>query len=333
VGKRLKITSQFFPAIIFLSGILIFSCREEKKPESKPAEVKPVVSVPAFNADSAYEFVRKQCEFGPRVPNTKAHVECGDYLITQLKSFSANVNVQSGMVKTFDGTQLKFRNIIGSFNPQASNRILLFAHWDTRPWCDQDTVDKDKPSLGANDGGSGVAVLLEVARQLGLNPSSAGIDIIFFDAEDWGKEGGGPESEDTYALGTQYWAAKPHVPGYTASYGILLDMVGAKNAQFRYEGLSKQNAGFVLDHVWKTAASLGFSDYFLFQDGGWVTDDHLYVNEINIPSIDIIHSDLSTKSGFPSHWHTHRDNMDVIDRNTLRAVGQTLLGVLYNHNL
>ena len=170
---------------------------------------------------------------------------------------------------------------------------------------------------------------MEIARQLKLNKIEIGVDIAIFDAEDWGKEGGGPESEDSYALGTQYWTKNLHVKDYTANYGILLDMVGAKNAQFRFEGLSYERAGSVVQNVWSTANSLGYSNYFIHQDGGWVTDDHVYVNNIGIPSIDIIHSDLSSRNGFPPHWHTHADNMDVIDTNTLRAVGQTLLAVLF----
>jgi hypothetical protein len=248
-----------------------------------------------------------------------------------MKSWSDNVSIQQGVLKAYDGTNLKFRNIITSFNPEAKRRVLLFAHWDTRPWSDQDSIDPMKPSLGADDGGSGVAVLMEIARQLSTQKPTVGIDLAFFDAEDWGKEGGGPGSEDSYALGTQYWAKNPHVAGYTADYGILLDMVGAKDAQFRFEGLSYDRAGSVLQKVWSQAAQLGYSNYFLNQDGGWVTDDHVYVNAIGIPAIDIIHTRINEASGFPPHWHTHRDNMDVIDRSTLKAVGQTLLGVIFNN--
>ena len=189
-------------------------------------------------------------------------------------------------------------------------------------------VDKDKPSLAADDGASGVAVLMEMARVYSKNKPSIGIDLAFFDAEDWGKEGGGPESEDSYALGTQYWAKNLHVKNYSAEFGILLDMVGAKNAQFRIEGLSYEKAGAVVEKVWKAAAGIGYANYFLNQEGGWVTDDHVYVNNIGIPSIDIIHSNPGSRTGFAKHWHTHNDNLEVIDPNTLRAVGQTLMVVV-----
>ncbi len=319
--------------LLVLSGIIIFllsACTsKDKKPESRENPLPVLPALPEFNADSCYAFVKAQCDFGPRVPNTKAHIACGDYLIRRMKEWSNNVIVQSDVVTAFDGTKLRFRNIITSFNPESKRRILLFAHWDTRPWADQDTINADKPNLGADDGASGVGVLMEVARQLKLNNPAIGVDIAFFDAEDWGKEGGGPGSEDSYALGTQYWAKKTHVNNYNAEYGILLDMVGAKNAQFRKEGLSRQAAGFVIDKVWSIAQRLGYSSYFLYEDGGWITDDHVYVNRMNIPAIDIINTLPGSAGGFASHWHTHKDNMDIIDPKTLKALGQTLIGTIY----
>jgi hypothetical protein len=316
--------------IIYIVLFFLFACNNEKKEQvaQQQSEQKALPTLPEFNPDSCYAYVKAQCDFGPRVPNTKAHVACGDYLIARMKEWCDTVVVQQGILKAYDGTQLRFRNIIGSFNPQTKNRILLFAHWDTRPWADQDEKDPKQPSLGADDGASGVGVLMEIARQLHSYKQSVGVDLAFFDAEDWGKEGGGPDAEDSYALGTQYWANNPHVKNYTADFGILLDMVGAGGAQFRKEGLSRTQAGFVIDKTWKIAGQLGYSSYFLYDDGGWVTDDHVYVNEINIPSIDIINSNPGTRSGFASHWHTHKDNMEVIDRSTLKAVGQTLLGVV-----
>ena len=321
---------KLLPIAIIISFLFSCNTKTEKPVETPVTNNTPQVIVPEFIADSAYAFVKAQCDFGPRVPNSKGHIACGDYL---MESWADTVIVQKGIVNAYDGTKLNFRNIISSFNPQAKNRVLLFAHWDTRPWADKDEKDKDKPILGADDGASGVGVLMEIARQLNLNKVEIGIDIIFFDAEDYGKEGGGSEAEDSYALGTQYWAKNLHVPGYTANYGILLDMVGAKNAQFRFEGLSYERASGVVQNVWKTAESLGYSNYFLHQDGGWVTDDHVYVNNIGIPAIDIINSDLSSRNGFAKHWHTHADNMDVIDTNTLRAVGQTLMSVIFKEKI
>ena len=327
------------PGVFFLCLLLVlFSCSSPDKPIETPAsnsgtEVRqPVVTVPVFNEDSAYSYVQKQVDFGPRVPNSKAHAACADYLVAEFKKFTSSVMMQKGTVRTYDGVNLDMKNIIASFNPENKQRVLLFAHWDTRPWADHGTERRNEPNLGADDGASGVGVLLEIARQFSIQAPTIGVDIILFDAEDWGKSGGGPESEDSYCLGAQYWTKNLHVPGYTAEYGILLDMVGGRNSKFRMEGNSKQFASFVLEKVWKTGVNLGFSDYFIFQDGGWITDDHVYVNRINIPSIDIIASDASSGTGFPNHWHTHADNMDVIDKRTLKAVGQTVMHVVYSEN-
>jgi hypothetical protein len=319
----------FYIIPLFTIAILFSHCStKEKKDAGQEKQVHELPVLPEFNADSAYAFVKAQCDFGPRVPNTKAHERCSEYLISRMKSWSDTVYIQSDIVTAFDGTNLRFKNIIASFNPQAKRRVLLFAHWDTRPWADQDETDKDKPNLGADDGASGVGVLLELARLFKQNKPSIGIDLALFDAEDWGKEGGGPEAQDSYALGTQYWTKYPHVQNYAAEYGILLDMVGAANARFRREGYSRQEASFVIDKVWLAAQQSGYSSYFLFEDCGWITDDHVYVNRFNIPSIDIINSSPGSKSGFAPHWHTHKDNLDIIDKNTLKAVGQTLVAVL-----
>jgi len=287
------------------------------------------IIIPTFNSDSAYDYVKQQCDFGPRVPNTKAHDACAAYLIDKMKSFTPNVLVQKGTVTAYNKAKLNIQNIIAQFNPQAKNRILLFAHWDSRPWADQDTARQDEPILAADDAGSGVAVLMEVARQLSLNPQPVGIDIIFFDAEDYGSKKNERDAQDSYALGTQYWCRNPMPADYSANYGILLDMVGARNATFLYEGNSMHYAPDIARKVWNIAQQLGYGIQFLAQQGGPITDDHVYPNEIlNIPCIDIIYLQPGS-SAFGNHWHTHADNMDVIDRNTLKAVGQTLLAVLY----
>lgn len=314
--------------LFFLSACTCNSYKnKEETVAGKPEKTQQ--PAPQFNADSAYEFTRVQCEFGPRVPNTKAHDVCADYLARKLKLFTSDVIIQKGTVTTFDKVKLNIQNIIGAFNPEVKNRILLFAHWDSRPWADQDSVKKEEPILAADDGASGVAILLEVARQLSLTRTSIGVDIAFFDAEDWGTRSRDGDNSDSYALGTQYWAKNPHVAGYSAMYGILLDMTGAKNARFFMEGNSMQYASGIVRKVWDLANKTGFSDYFIYKETGFITDDHLYVNSIlNIPSIDIIHTD--SDGHFASHWHTHRDNMDVIDKNTLHAVGQTLLEVIFH---
>ncbi len=316
--------------LLFISLIIMaFSCSSTgNKTENKAETVQ--VSVPEFSADTAYKFVKTQVDFGPRVPNTAQHKACGDYLVSALKQFGATVTVQEASLTAFDGTTLKAKNIIGSYNPDAETRLLLFAHWDSRPWADNDKDEKNHktPVLGANDGASGVGVLLEIARQLNRQKPSVGVDIIFFDAEDYGASAG---NEDSWCLGTQYWAKNKHIPNYRARYGILLDMVGAPQAKFYREQLSDNYAKYVVDKVWSKAAELGFSNYFVNKPGGAITDDHLYVNQLaGIPAIDIIQYDPYSMTGFGKYWHTTNDTMENIDPVTLKVVGTTLLHVIFN---
>ena len=212
--RPLCITLRTLRELIFLCSLiyLISSCKEPKKPQQTTTTVtQPTIIAPIFNADSAYSFVKAQCDFGPRVPGTKPHAACAEYIVNKFKTYTPSVTIQTGVVTTFDGVKLNIKNIIASFNPQSKSRVLLFAHWDTRPWADQDSARKNDPIIGADDAGSGVGVLLEIARQLSAQAPSIGIDLICFDAEDWGKKDGGEESEDTYALGTQFWAKTPHL--------------------------------------------------------------------------------------------------------------------------
>lgn len=291
--------------------------------------------MPVFNADSAYSYVDKQVAFGPRVPNTKAHDECASYLAGELKRFGADVIVQDALVTAFDGKDLKAKNIIGQYNKEKKKHVLLFAHWDSRPFADHDPDPKNRntPIPGANDGASGVGVLLEMARQINKAGIGIGVDIIFFDAEDYGTPDhlNLPYKPDTWCLGTQYWCKHPHVEDYTARYGILLDMVGAPNAVFYKELYSKEFAPDLVDRVWNTAADLGYLSYFSFEDGGQIIDDHVYVaRERHIPSIDIIQHEPMSDSNFNEFWHTLKDDMDNIDKSTLKAVGQTLLTIIYS---
>jgi Zn-dependent M28 family amino/carboxypeptidase len=320
-----------------VAALMLFACNEGRKPESKtePLDQKPKVNIPVFNADSAYSYVKNQVDFGPRVPNTLNHQKCAEYLFEKLKSFADTAMVQSFKTKAFDGTVLNAKNIIGVFNPDKSKRILLCAHWDSRPFADHDP-DPSKhntPIDGANDGASGVGVLLEVARLMATDKPSVGVDIIFLDVEDYGPPRNHPSADvkDQYGLGSQYWSKNPHDPDYTADYGILLDMVGAKNAQFYMEGFSLMHASGVLKKVWNTAHRAGYAEYFLFEQVGYIDDDHKYINEIaKIPTINIIHLDPeSSNSSFFEQWHTTADNMSVIDKQTLKVVGQTVLNVIF----
>lgn len=323
--------------LIFTMFLLLsaFSCggSKSKASESEEAASNVVVKAPDFDADSAYQYVKAQVDFGPRMPNTQQHVACGNYIAGKLAEFGAKVTNQFVDLPAYDGTLLKARNIIGSYKPETKKRIALFAHWDTRPWADNDPEDKNHhtPILGANDGASGVGVLLEIARLIQQQQPELGIDLIFFDAEDYGAPQfyKGEHKEEYWCLGSQYWARSPHVQGYNARFGILLDMVGGKDATFLKEYYSEQYAKGVNKKVWKKANDSGYGRYFVNETSGPVTDDHVFVNRIaGIPTIDIIPNDEI--HGFGPTWHTVNDNMDIIDRSTLKAVGQTVLNVIYN---
>ena len=241
--------------------------------------------------------------------------------------------MQEAPITTYDRKNHTLKNIIASFSHKKNNRIALFAHWDSRHIADHDTKNQSSPILGANDGGSGVGVLLELARLFSNRNPNIGVDIILFDAEDYGQpeDSKFPIMQDSWCLGSQYWSKNPHKPNYFAQYGILLDMVGAKNSTFRHEQISSYFAPNILQKVWRKASQLGFRKYFVYEDARQIIDDHYYVNTITgIPTIDIIEYDPATESNFNKHWHTHKDNMDNIDKNTLHAVGQTLLEVIYN---
>ena len=291
---------------------------------------------PAFSADSAYAFVKAQCDFGPRAMNTEAHDRCGSWIVNKFRQYGCVVTSLRADLKGYDGTVLKSQNIWARIHPERTERILLCAHWDSRPWADNDpdSANWHKPILAANDAASGVAVMLEIARLLQRDTTlRVGVDFVCFDAEDWGtpqwaeSEGG----DDSWALGAQYFAANlPY--GFHVRYGILLDMVGGQGARFYQEGVSKQYAGDVVKKVWRAARKAGYGGYFPRQDGGMITDDHVPLNEVaQIPTVDIIayYPDCQ-QSSFGPTWHTVSDNMEHIDPAVLKAVGQTVVQVLYS---
>ena len=335
IGKR---SLGLYASCAILILMIVSSCTLEKE---KVTEQLIEVSVPDFNSDSAYFFVEKQVKFGPRIPNSPAHREAGDYLVNQFKTYGATVTEQEFVATTFDHQKLKLRNIIASFYPTVSKRILLAAHWDTRPFADKDKQNKNAPFDGANDGASGVAVLLEIARVLSQSESpSVGIDIILFDGEDWGEQENTrntispPEGLNSWwCLGSQHWSKNKHKKNYSASYGILLDMVGARRSQFFREGASMNYAPKIVDKVWTVAGKIGYSDYFVKQNVNAITDDHLYVNRFaRIPMIDIVHYQAGI-GFFGDYHHTQRDNLSIINKETLKAVGATLLHVFYYEEL
>ncbi|MGB0839483.1 MAG: M28 family peptidase [Chitinophagales bacterium] len=323
---------------VSLVTILAFSACDQNATTKESSKTKTDVKVTQMkakiDADSAYNFVKKQVDFGFRVPGTPEHAACADWLETTLKQYADEVTMQKAMSGKNNGLRkpLPIYNVIGSFNPKSSKRILLCAHWDSRWQADQDVERQKEPIYGANDGGSGVGVLLEIARQLKLKPlQNIGVDIVLFDTEDQGESG----ITDSYCLGAQHWAKTARADGYQADFGILLDMVGAGDAVFLKEGISRNYAGAVVDKVWHTALELGYNKHFVNKNTSEITDDHVYVNMIaGVPTIDIIHFDPTQyANSFGDFWHTHDDDMSVINKYTLRAVGNTVLTVVYREDM
>ncbi|MBO5618732.1 MAG: M28 family peptidase [Paludibacteraceae bacterium] len=314
--------------LVLLSLVLLTACTKKQA----------VVSRPAFCADSAYAYIEKQMSYGPRVPNSKAHNDCAVWFIQTLRAQGATVELQRGQMPDYRGNMQQIYNIIAHFSTQetaARPRVLLGAHYDTRPWCDEeeDYNDRFYNVPGANDGASGVGVLLEVARQTGLRMAdsalSTPVDIVFFDCEDMGTPHfyTGAEREDTWCLGSQLWATNyVQNNGAPYAYGIVLDMVGAPDASFPLEMYSSQYAGNYQQQIWRSAEQLGYGSMFTKQQSYPITDDHYYINYIaGIPCVDIIHYDIRNATGFPHWWHTRNDNLDNISKATLQAVGEVVM--------
>jgi hypothetical protein len=287
-----------------------------------------------FCTDSAYTFCAAQCNFGPRTMNSDAHEKCGQWIVQKFEEYGYTVEQQKADLKGYDGTVLKSTNIIAHQPATDKPRILVCAHWDSRPWADNDADSANwrKPVMAANDGASGVAVMLELARIMQQHDSAGiAVDFICFDAEDWGIPMWKEESDaDSWALGAQYWADNTPKPS-PYSYAILLDMVGGQGAKFYREGFSMQHASAIVKKVWQAAGAAGYGSFFIDKDCGYITDDHVPVNETaNIPCIDIInHYPDCEASNFGPTWHTVNDDMEHIDRNTLKAVGQTLVQLIF----
>lgn len=321
---------------VVLVSVISYACTKAKTIRTTEKATDPAeLLLGQFNADSAYNFIKQQLAFGPRVPGTDSHKACRKYLIDKLKSYNADsLVIQDATVTAFNGDKLPITNIIAGWNINVPRRVLLVAHWDTRPWSDEET-DADARMLpvdGANDGASGVAVLLEIARNMAILEPNIGIDIMFTDAEDYGDNSGFDQSESTWCLGTQYWV-KSGMPPYSSEnmpvYGILLDMVGGRNARFHYEYYSQLNAPTATTKVWGEAARLGYGDIFIRRVGSAVTDDHIFLTRAGIPTTNIIEGLNEQTQSFAPTWHTNDDNIDNIDRKSLKAVGETVLNVVY----
>ncbi len=311
----------FFPVLL---AILVGCTRHKTTAEAQ--EVNPTVTVATFNGDSAYAYCQKQVDFGPRVPESNAHRQCAEWIINTCKRLGAQVSIQQAPVTLADGKKINCKNIIASVTGTDSlHKVVVMAHYDTRPWADQDpnTNRREEPILGANDGASGVAIMLEMLRNTVSKDKS--IDFVFVDVEDMGKR----NSDKDWCLGSELWSQWAKESGYHADYGILLDMVGAEGATFAKEAYSMRYAPAVTSGIWHLAKQIGHGDIFRETTLGAITDDHEKVNLIaGIPMADVIQYD---EHGFGYYWHTHADDMRNISTQTLQAVGETVLTYIMTH--
>ena len=312
-------------------------CSCQTKTKTTPADVRC-----AFSADSAYTYIAQQLAFGARVPGTQAHEACGDWLVSELARHGAQVKNQYGTMTNYAGQPQAIRNIVAILEGNTSHAILLCAHWDCRPWSDEEEryEDRFEPVMGANDGASGVGVILEMVRQMAIRKSKGEfvptVQVVFFDCEDMGTPSHftGSQRDHTWCLGSQYWAQEykhstlnSQLSTLNSQYGILLDMVGDPSATFPKEYFSVNYAGNYVEQLWRTAQRLGYGRYFVQQATYYpITDDHYYVNTIaGIPCVDIIDYKMNTETGFAEWWHTQHDDIQNINKQTLQAVGETVL--------
>jgi len=318
-----------YSLVFFVLLLLITASCSQEDAERLNFEEKGRM-VPVFNVDSAYHFVEQQVLFGPRNPNSEGHSKTRNYLLNKLREYAGSRSVfsQEFTHVGYEADTLRLSNIIAAFNPQSSDRIMLCAHWDTRPRAEEDPDQPNEPILGADDGGSGVGVLLELARLMSSHSPDIGVDIILFDGEDYGKSG----SLEQYFLGSRYWANNPPVQGYKPRFGILLDMVGGADARFPKEQYSVQYAPALVNEIWSIADEKGYGDIFVDEPGTFISDDHVVINRIlSIPTIDVIRHRPGTEDVvFAPYWHTQDDDMDVISKETLQAVGEVMAELIYN---
>lgn len=328
----IRLTTKLPVALIFAAAVC--SCSGTAKSTDKQSKMtEKAVLLGSFDKDSAYQYIADQVAFGPRVPGTAAHKACGKYLVEKLKQFGADTIIeQNAVVEAFNGDKLPINNIFAQFNPSALNRVLLVAHWDTRPWANMERTDERRnlPVPGANDGASGVGVILEIARNLQLSAPKCGIDVLFTDAEDYGNSNGFSNNDKSWCLGTQYWIENmPYNSINRPAYGILLDMVGGMDARFHREMLSNKQAKPATVKIWAEAKNLGYENIFINKVGGEILDDHTFINQAGIPTTDIIEHVSDVTGSFPATWHTLDDDMQHISKKTLDAVGNTVLNVIY----
>jgi glutaminyl-peptide cyclotransferase len=314
------------PASVFMFTVLLglSSCSSNKQENSKrvqsSSQPQPAtfVTIPRFDGTAAFSLLKDQTDFGPRNPNSAGHTKCLEFLLNELTKTADVVNRQQFTYRGYNNELLTLTNIFASFQPTMTDRILLVAHWDTRPRADMesDPAKRKQPILGANDGASGVAVLLEMARLFKQSPPPIGVDILLADGEDYGKE----QDLDRFSLGTRHFVDTRN-PNYRPRFGILLDMIGDNDLQIPIEQNSLSYAPNVVETIWSAAEKLGVSQ-FVNSPGEQIFDDHIPLNEGGIPTVDII--DFQ----YP-YWHTLQDTPDKCSAESLEAVGKVMMYVVY----
>jgi glutaminyl-peptide cyclotransferase len=282
-------------------------------------------NVPRFDEDHAFSYLVAQCDFGPRNPGSDGYYACLDYLITELDQSANEIILQdfSYQERRYN-KKYNLENIIARFNPDAEFQTVISAHWDTRPWADQEDLpqDRDQPIIGANDGASGVAILLELAKIMGENPPPIGVNLVFFDGEDMGV----PGENETYCQGSRFFAKNLPIP--RPNEAINLDMVGDKQLVLPIERYSLEYHPKLVRHLWDRAKEMGL-DAFIGRVDYAIYDDHIPLNEIaGIPSIDII--DFKYPNSYANFWHTMNDIPENCSEESLGQVGDLMVDYIYN---
>jgi Peptidase family M28 len=317
---------KYLITLFLLFPIIGCSQKENKNPlpVTKTKKSEPV-KMPAFDGNNAFLYLKHQTDFGPRTPGSPAHDKCLIFLESEMEKYAEAVNRQEFSHKGYDGKNIGMTNIISSFNLKATTRILLLAHWDSRPFCDEDPnpQNHNKPVLGANDGASGIAILMEIGRHLKEQSPAVGVDMLFTDGEDYGKR----RDNQNYFLGARYFA-KNISPGFKPAFGILLDMVGDAQLEIPKDQYSLRYAPEIMELIWSKARELGV-DQFSDKLQGFVMDDHLPLNEVGIKTVDLI--DFAYPDESNRYWHTIEDTPDKCSAESLEAVGRVLLNVIYTY--
>ncbi|MBR3433915.1 MAG: M28 family peptidase [Bacteroidaceae bacterium] len=326
--------------LIVILTALLGACGGKSGRNAGGPDTITLAPCPTFNTDTCMKYIQEQCDFGPRVTGSEAAKLCRQYLAGQFRRMGATVEEQQANVTLWDGSERPACNIIARLNPGNQDRILICSHWDSRPWADNDEDEQNHrtPVPAANDGASGVAMMMEICRLLQQKPVKTGIDFVCFDAEDMGTPQWAETEEstsDTWCLGSRFWAERAREEGYRARYGILLDMVGGRGSVFPAEKVSQEYAQPIASLMIRLGNQLGYGHYFpLNREGGYLMDDHVNVNRIaRVPCIDIVPYFTDGPSSFGPTWHTVNDTPENIDPNVLEAVGQTLTQLIYNEEL